>query len=84
MGNRLVAVPYVGAHPDYDYFESLDDNEALLDSWQGGADGRVRVWVGLEHPFYTDEAGWKRAVDMANRYQTGINTHCSEAQIEVE
>ncbi|MFN3171688.1 MAG: amidohydrolase family protein [Hyphomicrobiales bacterium] len=84
MGNRLVAVPYVGAHPDYDYFESLDDNEALLDSWQGGADGRVRVWVGLEHPFYTDEAGWKRAVDMANRHQTGINTHCSEAQIEVD
>jgi 5-methylthioadenosine/S-adenosylhomocysteine deaminase len=83
MGNRLVAVPYVGAHPDYDYFESLDDNEALLDDWQGGADGRVRVWVGLEHPFYTDEAGWKRAVDMANRYNTGINTHCSEAQIEV-
>lgn len=83
MGNRLVAVPYVGAHPDYDYFESLDDNEALLDSWQGGADGRVRVWVGLEHPFYTDEAGWKRAVDMAVRYNTGINTHCSEAQIEV-
>jgi 5-methylthioadenosine/S-adenosylhomocysteine deaminase len=84
MGNRLVAVPYVGAHPDYDYFESLDDNEALLDAWQGGADGRVRVWVGLEHPFYTDEAGWKRAVDMANRYETGINTHCSEAQIEVD
>lgn len=83
MGNRLVAVPYVGAHPDYDYFENLDDNEALLDSWQGGANGRVRVWVGLEHPFYTDEAGWKRSVDMANRYQTGINTHCSEAQIEV-
>ncbi len=83
MGNRLVAVPYVGEHPDYDYFESLDDNEALLDDWQGGADGRVRVWVGLEHPFYTDKAGWKRAVDMANRYNTGINTHCSEAQIEV-
>jgi 5-methylthioadenosine/S-adenosylhomocysteine deaminase len=83
MGNRLVAVPYVGAHPDYDYFESLDDNEALLDSWQDGADGRVRVWVGLEHPFYTDDAGWKRAIDMAGRYQTGINTHCSEAQIEV-
>ena len=83
MGNRLVAAPYVGAHPDYDYFESLDDNEALLDSWQGGADGRVRVWVGLEHPFYTDKAGWKRAVDMANHYSTGINTHCSEAQIEV-
>jgi 5-methylthioadenosine/S-adenosylhomocysteine deaminase len=83
MGNRLVAVPYVGAHRDYDYFESLDDNEALLDSWQGGADGRVSVWVGLEHPFYTDEAGWKRAVDMANRYKCPINTHCSEAQIEV-
>ncbi|MEM6382439.1 MAG: amidohydrolase [Pseudomonadota bacterium] len=83
LGNRLVAVPYVGAHPDYDYFETLDDNEQLLETWQGAAAGRVSVWVGLEHPFYTDEDGWARAVDLAKRHKTGINTHCSEAQIEV-
>ena len=31
IGNRLVAVPYVGAHPDYDYFDSIDDNERMLE-----------------------------------------------------
>ena len=83
LGIRLVAVPYVGTHPDYDYFESLDENEALLERWQDGAQGRIRVWVGLEHPFYTDDAGWRRAVDMARRHGTGLHTHCSEARIEV-
>jgi 5-methylthioadenosine/S-adenosylhomocysteine deaminase len=83
LGNRLVAVPYVGAHPDYDYFETLDANEALLNGWQDGAGGRVTVWVGLEHPFYTDDAGWARAVAMAKDHGTGLHTHCSEAEIEV-
>ena len=83
IGNRLVAVPYVGAHPDYDYFDTLDDNETMIESWHGKADGRVSVWVGLEHPFYSDEAGQRRAVDMAKRFRTGFHTHCSEASIEV-
>ena len=83
LGNRLVGVPYVGAHPDYDYFESLDANEALLETWQGGAGGRVTVWVGLEHLFYADEAGQRRAVEMALRHGAGLHTHCSEAEIEL-
>lgn len=83
LGSRLVAVPYVGAHPNYDYFETLDANEALLRDWQGGAGGRVTVWVGLEHPFYADETGWARAVAMARDHATGLHTHCSEARIEV-
>jgi 5-methylthioadenosine/S-adenosylhomocysteine deaminase len=83
LGNRLVAVPYVGAHPDYDYFETLDANEALIETWQGGAGGRVDVWVGLEHLFYADEAGQRRAIDMARRHGTGFHIHCSEAEIEL-
>ena len=31
IGNRLVAVPYVGEHPDYDYFDTLDMNERLIE-----------------------------------------------------
>ena len=27
LGNRLVTVNYIGAHPDHDYFDTLDDNE---------------------------------------------------------
>jgi len=83
LGNRLVAVPYVGEHPEYDYFDTLDRNEALIADWHGGAGGRISVWVGLEHLFYADEAGQRRAIDMAIRHGTGFHTHCSEAGIEV-
>ncbi|MCC5958059.1 MAG: amidohydrolase [Rhodobacteraceae bacterium] len=83
LGNRLVAVPYVGEHPDYDYFDRLDQNEALIENWHGGANGRVQVWVGLEHLFYADEAGQARAIDMAKHHNTGFHTHCSEAEIEL-
>jgi 5-methylthioadenosine/S-adenosylhomocysteine deaminase len=83
LGNRLVTASYVGAHPDYDYFDSLDDNERLLQTWQGGAGGRINVWVGLEHLFYADRAGQARAVDMVARYDTGFYTHCSESSTEI-
>jgi 5-methylthioadenosine/S-adenosylhomocysteine deaminase len=83
VGTRLVAVPYVGEHPDYDYFETLDANESLIERWHGKADGRINVWVGLEHPFYADAAGQRRAIDMAKAYRTPLHTHCSESQIEV-
>lgn len=83
IGNRLVAVPYVGEHPDYDYFDTLDINEALIETWHRKADGRINVWVGLEHLFYADEAGQRRAVDLAKKYDTGFHTHCSEAEIEI-
>lgn len=83
IGNRLVAVPYVGEHLDYDYFDTLDMNEALIESWHRKADGRVNVWVGLEHLFYADEAGQRRAIELAKKHKTGFHTHCSEAEIEV-
>ncbi|SEL21638.1 amidohydrolase family protein [Pacificibacter marinus] len=82
LGNRLIAVPYVGEHPDYNYFDTLDMNEALINDWHGQADGRVNVWVGLEHLFYSDEAGQQRAINMAKKYNTGFHTHSSEAKIE--
>ncbi|TIW76426.1 MAG: amidohydrolase, partial [Mesorhizobium sp.] len=83
IGNRLVAVPYVGEHPDYNYFDTLDMNEAMIETWHRKAGGRVNVWVGLEHLFYADEAGQRRAVELAKKHGTGFHTHCSEAQIEL-
>src|SRR5512139_1348850 len=35
LGLRLVAVPYVAEHPDHDYFDKLDDNQALIEAWHG-------------------------------------------------
>jgi 5-methylthioadenosine/S-adenosylhomocysteine deaminase len=81
LGNRLVTVNYVGAHPDHDYFDSLDDNERMLRDWSG--DDRVTPWVGLEHPFYADDAGLQRAIAMAHEYSTGLYTHCSESRDEL-
>jgi 5-methylthioadenosine/S-adenosylhomocysteine deaminase len=52
LGIRAVLVPYVAEHPDHDYFDKLDDNEALIEQWHGGAGGRINIWVGLEHIFY--------------------------------
>lgn len=84
LGNRLVTVNYVGAHPDYDYFDSLEDNERMLRDWTGAAGGRIMPWVGLEHPFYADVAGQQRAIALARDYDTGFYTHCSESSIEVQ
>ncbi len=84
IGNRLVMVPYVGAHPDYNFFDSLDDNEAIIENWHGSADGRIQAWVGLEHLLYTDEPGRRRAADIARRHKTGLHTHIAEAELEAE
>ncbi|MBL8591276.1 MAG: amidohydrolase [Devosia sp.] len=83
IGNRTVMVPYVGEHPDYDYFDHLDDTEALLESWHGGAQGRVEVWVGLEHAFYATEAAHTRAIALAQKFGTGFHTHSNEAEVEL-
>ncbi len=84
LGNRLVTVNYVGEHPDFDYFDTLDDNERVIRDWAGAAGGRIMPWVGLEHPFYADEAGRRRAVALAQDYGTGLYTHCSESMLDVE
>jgi 5-methylthioadenosine/S-adenosylhomocysteine deaminase len=83
IGNRTIMVPYVGEHPDYDYFDHLDDTEALLEAWHGGADGRVEVWVGLEHAFYATEPAHRRAIALAQKFGTGFHTHSNEAEVEL-
>jgi 5-methylthioadenosine/S-adenosylhomocysteine deaminase len=82
LGNRAVLVPYVGAKAEFDYFDTLDDNEELIQTWQGKAAGRIMPWVGLEHAFYSDEAGYRRAIDLCARYGTGLHTHSNETQAD--
>ncbi len=84
LGIRAVLVPYVAEHPDHDYFETLDTNEALIQEWHGGANGRIQVWVGLEHMFYASPPAWKRAIEMSQRYQVGFHTHSNESRFDVE
>jgi len=84
LGIRAVLVPYVAEHPDHDYFETLNTNEALIKQWHGGADGRVHVWVGLEHMFYATPDAYNRAMEISRHYQVGFHTHSNESKFDVE
>lgn len=84
LGIRAVLVPYVAEHPDHDYFETLDDNEALIERWHGGANGRISVWVGLEHMFYAVPQAFKRIADICKANQVGFHTHSNESRFDVE
>ena len=84
LGLRAVLVPYVAEHPDHDYFETLDANEALIEQWHGSADGRIQVWVGMEHMFYATPPGWRRAIEISQRHGTGFHTHSNESRFDVE
>ncbi|MFC7287949.1 amidohydrolase family protein [Herminiimonas glaciei] len=84
LGIRAVLVPYVAEHPDHDYFETLDSNEALIERWHGGAHGRISVWVGLEHMFYAVPQAYKRIVDICKANQVGFHTHSNESRFDVE
>lgn len=83
LGLRAVLVPYVGEHPDHDYFETLATNAALIEGWHGGADGRVTVWVGMEHLFYFTDEAVARAVALAKDADTGLHTHANESKIDL-
>ncbi|MEI7846370.1 MAG: amidohydrolase [Chloroflexota bacterium] len=84
LGIRAVLVPYVAEHPDHNYFETLDANEALIQEWHGAQNGRIQVWVGLEHMFYASPTAWKRVIQLSQRYQVGFHTHSNESRFDVE
>jgi len=84
LGIRAVLVPYVAEHPDHNYFETLNSNEALIQKWHQAANGRIQVWVGLEHLFYAEEKALARIQKMCHEYQTGFHTHSNESKFDVE
>lgn len=84
LGIRAVLVPYVAEHPDHHYFETLKTNEALIQKWHQGANGRIDVWVGLEHLFYAESKALQRIQDLCHHYQTGFHTHSNESQFDVQ
>jgi 5-methylthioadenosine/S-adenosylhomocysteine deaminase len=84
LGIRACLVPYVAEHPDHNYFETLDSNEALINKWHQGADGRLQVWVGLEHLFYAVPKALKRIEKLCQDYQVGFHTHSNESRFDVD
>ncbi len=86
LGIRATLVPYVcdGEDGEYDYFETIATNRALLESHRVAADGRVRAWVGLEHLMYCSPACFEAGVALAEEFDTGLHTHSSESVWEVQ
>jgi 5-methylthioadenosine/S-adenosylhomocysteine deaminase len=84
VGIRATLVPYVADLPGYDYFETLETNRRLLESYREYAGGRVRSWVGLEHLFYCSPEAFRAAAKLAEEFDTGLHTHSSETIWEVQ
>ena len=84
VGIRVTLVPYVADLPEFDYFETLESNRRLLETHRTAADGRIRAWVGLEHLLYCSKEAFRTAVEMAEEFDTGIHTHSSETDWEVQ
>ena len=83
LGIRATLVPYV-ADGVFDWFETIETNRRLLESHRTAADGRVRSWVGLEHLMYCSEDCFHDAVALMEEFDTGLHTHSSESQWEVD
>ncbi len=72
-GVRVTLAPYVA--DEYDYFETLEDNRRLVERRHGDADGRVRVWFGLEHLTYCTEEAYYRVAEYAEEFGEGVGIH---------
>ncbi len=79
LGLRANLAPYCADRPGYEYFESMEDNRRLIESHHGYADGRVRVWIGLEHITYSTEKAFQQTTEWADQYGVGIHIHADES-----
>ena len=84
LGLRLNLVPYGADHPTKPFFETLEDNRRLIESHHGSGNGRIRVWLGLEHITYCSADMYREAARLADAYGVNIHTHSSEQAEEVE
>jgi 5-methylthioadenosine/S-adenosylhomocysteine deaminase len=63
--------------------DSLEDNERAFLERHNSADGRVKVWFGVEWiPMSTSEF-LEKVRDLAQKYKTGIHIHLHETQWEI-
>jgi 5-methylthioadenosine/S-adenosylhomocysteine deaminase len=72
-GLRVTLAPYVA--DEYDYFETIEDNRRLVERRHGDADGRIRVWFGLEHLTYCTEEAYHTVAEYAEQAADGVGIH---------
>lgn len=77
IGIRAVLAPYVS--DKYDYYEKPEDNYRLL-ARNGSANGRLHVWIGIEHLMYCTEEVYRKGAELAEKHGVGIHTHGEESK----
>lgn len=80
-GIRAVLAPIVS---DSDPFhEKFETNEKLIRERNGGANGRIHVWCGVDHTDSSPEL-FMKARECANKYKVGIHAHSNESIDDVK
>jgi len=64
--------------------KKLDETEAFIDRWQGGADGRITTWFGPHSPYTCDPDYLALVAKRAKNKGVGIHIHVSETKSQVE
>lgn len=82
LGLRVQLAPYVADRPGKDFFSTREENRRLIHSHHDTQQGRLRVWLGLEHLFYCTEDAYREAAALSREYGVGIHTHASEQKEE--
>jgi cytosine/adenosine deaminase-related metal-dependent hydrolase len=58
--------------------QALEETVDFAESWHGGADGRVTVFLGPHAPYTVNDADLATLAEHARRLGTGIHIHASE------
>ncbi|MGM0570249.1 amidohydrolase family protein [Marinobacter sp.] len=82
LGLRVQLAPYVADRPGKDFFSTREENRRLIRSHHETQNGRIRVWMGLEHLFYCTEDAYREAAALSREFGVGIHTHASEQKEE--
>lgn len=82
IGLRVNLAPYMADAPGKDFFATRAENRALIHSHHGSQNGRIQVWMGLEHLFYCTADAYAEALQCQRDYGVGIHTHACEQREE--
>ncbi len=82
IGIRVNLAPYAADMPGKDFFATPAENQRLIHSHHNTRNGRVQVWMGLEHLFYCTPSAYQHAVHCAREYGVRIHTHACEQKEE--
>lgn len=64
--------------------QGLEESRSLLNRWQGGAEGRITVWLGPHAPYTCPPAYLEKVLQIAEEYQAGIHIHLAETADEMK